>query len=303
MDDFQFWRDALAGKPVVIEESSPQPGYYKIREGRDGPWVPVAIWRHEGELVCRVGNERRDPMQVWLWAAKHPVAKDAAKTAFDTGQFPGEIGHNLAAGLPLTEEIEEVAHQAVAWLDKNGITDATSKDMAANYKDRLLDLRKSADLQREVEKRPHLEASRAVDAKWKPSIDLAQISADRLREALTVYMRAELAAEEKRRAAEVARQKAEHEAYLKANPMAEYTAEPEPEIVAAPVKVQAGGQRGRKTGLRTVTRVVVKDHAAALAFFAESDDVRELVQKLAERATKAGVKVPGAEVVTEKVAA
>ena len=70
-----------------------------------------------------------------------------------------------------------------------------------------------------------------------------------------------------------------------------------------PVKVQAGGQRGRKTGLRTIVRYHVSDHTKALAFFAESEDVRELVQKLADRASKAGVSVPGVERIEEKVAA
>lgn len=30
-DEYQFWRDALAGKAVAIDEASPQPGYYKLR--------------------------------------------------------------------------------------------------------------------------------------------------------------------------------------------------------------------------------------------------------------------------------
>lgn len=304
MDDYQFWRDALAGKPVEINEHNPQPGYYKIRDGKGGPWVPVAIWNDalSNTMVCRVGAERRDPHKVWLWAAKNPVGKDDAKHAFETGRFPGEIGHNVG-DLSLTEEIDDAAKQAIAWLEREGITSASAKDMAANWKDRLLDLRKRADLERETEKRPHLEAGRAVDAKWQPIIELARIAADRLRDALTIYMRKELAEQEAKRAEELARQKAEREAYLKANPMAEFTSEAPPVVEPEPAKVQAGGQRGRKTGLRTVTRVVVKDHAAALAFFADREEVRELIQKLAERAGKAGITVPGTEIVTEKVAA
>ena len=77
------------------------------------------------------------------------------------------------------------------------------------------------------------------------------------------------------------------------------TVAPPPE----PVKVQAGGQRGRKTGLREVTKYIVTDHTKALAFFAESEDVKELVSELAERASKAGVAVPGVEKRIEEVAA
>jgi hypothetical protein len=52
-----------------------------------------------------------------------------------------------------------------------------------------------------------------------------------------------------------------------------------------------------------VTRVVVKDYAAALAHFSESSDVRDLIAKLAERAVRAGGSVPGVETIKEKVAA
>jgi hypothetical protein len=107
-DEFQHWRDALAGRPVEIHADVPQPGYYKVRAGKDGPWLPVAIWRKDGAVVCRVGGETRDPAEVWTWAAKHPVAKDAAKQAFATGQWPGDvgIGHN-SGDLTLADEITE----------------------------------------------------------------------------------------------------------------------------------------------------------------------------------------------------
>jgi hypothetical protein len=116
------------------------------------------------------------------------------------------------------------------------------------------------------------------------------------------WMAEQAAAEEARKAAEAERAK-----LMRDDPIAALTT-PEPELPMAPpppapVKVQAGGQRGRKTGLREVTRYVVTDHKAALAFFADSEDVRELVAKLAERASKAGVAVPGVEKRIEEVAA
>lgn len=318
-DEFQFWRDALAGKDVLIVENDPQPGYYKTRN-KAGKWLPVAIWRKDGVLVARVGSEARDPLDIWTWCAKSPVLKDDAKAAFETGSWPGDapdVGHN-SADVPLADVIRDYAERALAWLQKTGIKDTQSKDMAANYRAKLLDLKKQADAEREAEKRPHLEASRAVDAKFKPLIEDADAAANQLRDALTKYMRDEEARleaerrakwEQERAAVEAARREVEAQRAKKMaeDPIAALTS-PEPDLplmpaAPEPVKVQAGGQRGRKTGLRTVTRYVVNDHAAALAFFANSDDVKELVQKLAERASKAGVTVPGVETVTEKVAA
>jgi hypothetical protein len=318
-DEYKFWRDALAGKPVTITEAEPQPGYYKLRN-KVGTWLPVAIWRKDGELVARVGNESRDPADVWTWCAKTPVSKDDAKAAFATGKWPGDapdVGHN-SEDVPLADLIRDYAERALAWLKKTGVKDTQSKDMAANYRAKLLELKKQADTERELEKRPHLEASRAVDTKFKPLVEEADSAANELRDALTRYMREEEARleaerrakwEQERAAVEAARREVEAQRakHLTENPIAALT-EPEPDLPLMPaepepVKVQAGGQRGRKTGLRTVTRYVVNDHAAALAFFANSEDVKELIQKLADRASKAGVTVPGVETVVEKVAA
>ena len=320
-DEYQWWRDAVAGNPGPISDI-PMCGYFKLRGGKNQPFQPVAIWRKDDNLVCRVADKMRDPMEVWLWAAKNPVTKEDAKVAFETGSFPGDIpsmGHNSGA-LSLPEEIADAVQSALDWLRKTKISDKTSADMAANFRARLLDLSKQADKQRDAEKRPHLEAGRAVDAKYKPVIDEADNAASALRDALTVWMRAE----ESRQSAEAeARRKSAEEEARKARVAAEAARqsaiaampveargslpepEPEPELpmfVPEPVKVQAGGQRGRKTGLREVTRYTVTDHAAALAFFAGSDAVKELVQKLAEQASKAGATVPGVERRIEKVA-
>lgn len=314
-DQFQWWRDALAGNVGAIEEPTPRSGYFKLRD-KSGTWQPVAIWERDGEMVCRVGSETRDPADVWTWCAKNPVAKDAAKQAFDTGSWPGDVptaGSNSGA-LTLPEEIEDAATHALAWLQKTGITDKTAADTAANWRARLLDLGKQADKQREAEKRPHDEAAKAVQAKWKPSVETATDAANRIRDALTQWMRAE---EAKSRAEAEAKRKLVEEAAAKARAIANAAkadAEarnlpPPPEPVDVPlpldepVKIQAGGQRGRKTGLRTITKYVVSDYAAALAHVKDHPDVRAAVEKVAAAQAKTGVAVPGVETVHEQVAA
>lgn len=315
-DQFQWWRDALAGNIGAIEEPNPRSGYFKMRNGKDGPWLPVAIWEADGELICRVANERRDPHSVWTYCAKNPVPKDAAKHAFENGSWPGDVptvGHN-AGMLTLPEEIEDAATQALVWLAKSGITDKTAADTAANWRARLLDLSKQADKQRETEKRPHDEAAKAVQAKWKPWIDTASEAANRIRDALTQWMRAE---EAKARAEAEAKRKLADEAARKAREIAEQAKAdaaarnlpPPPEPVDVPlpldepVKIQAGGQRGRKAGLRTITKYVVTDYAAALAHVKDHQDVRAAVEKVAAAQAKAGATVPGVETQTEQVAA
>lgn len=314
-DQYQWWRDAIAGNVGEIHADHPQSGYFKIRDGKDGPWLPVAIWQDaNGDLKCRVADKSEDALRIWTWAAKNPVEKNAAKIAFETGAFPGDVPRN-SGELTLTEEIADAVEQAQEWLSKNKITDKVSSDTAANWRQRLLDLAKKADKQRESEKRPHDEAAKAVQAKWKPSIDAAEDAADSLRSALTQYMRAEEARQ--RAEAEVKRKAAEEEArkQREAAETARREAEaknlpppPEPEDVPLPfepepVKVQAGGQRGRKTGLRTVTTYVVTDLEAAWNATKHLQSVRDAVEKAAAAMAKAGATVPGVEKREERVAA
>lgn len=321
-DHYAWWRGAIAGTPGPISADNPECGYFKLREGKNGPWRPVAIWRKDdGTLVCRVADATRDAHEIWTYVAKNPVTQGAAKQAFDTGRFPDEapaIGDNAPPNETLFDQIARIAVDAVDWLKRHGIKDKTSGDMCANYRAQLLDLRKQADAQRESEKRPHLEASRAVDAKFKPVIECADVAANTLRDALTAYMRAEEAklqaerdaqrrAEAERVAAENARIEAERAKLMRDDPIAALTSDG-PELLAPPpppepVKVQAGGQRGRKTGLRTITKYVVGDYAAALEHCKDHPKVREAVEAVACAQAKTGAAVPGVEKVEEKVAA
>jgi hypothetical protein len=279
-DVYANWRDALAGKKVDLHEGQPSPGYYK-RRGPNKEWLPVAIWFKGEDLICRVGAEMKDPYAEWTWCAKTPVDKESAKHAFEHGAWPGDVpmnGHN-SGQLSLDEEIKDAAEQAISWLTKTGkITDKTGADTAANWRSRLLDLKKQAEGAHKTEKEPHLRAGRAVDAKFKPLIDTCDTTCTKIRSLLTPYM-----------VAEEQRLRAEQEAKIK-----EAVRNEEP-IPVAPVKVSAGGQRGRKTGLKSVMKLFVTDHAKALAAFADHEEVKALVARLADRALRAGKPVDGAE--------
>lgn len=280
MDAYQGWRDLLAGREVAISEDRPLPGYYRLKDRR-----PVAIWPKDGELVCRVADEMQDPLKVWTWCARWPVTKEDAKHAFEHGSWPGDVLSNSNA-LTLDDEIKDAAEAALAWLRAH--PESKSKieaDTTANHRDKLLGLKKQAEDAHKSEKAPHLEAGRAVDAKFKPLIGNCDDVCVQLRRALTPWL-----------VAEENRLKAEREARVR-----EAMRNDAPLPLETP-KAHAGGQRGKKTGLRTVTRTRVTDHAAALAHFAQHDDVRALVAKLADRLLKAGGQMPGAELYEERTA-
>jgi len=317
MDQWQWWRDALAGKNPPINVNEPQSGYFKTRAGKDGPWLPVAIWEKDGEIVCRVADKVRDAHEIWTYCAGNPVAKDAAKHAFDTGLWPGDvptIGHN-SGDLTLAEEISEARDQALQWLTTTGIVDKTTADMAANYRAKLLDLSKKADTERDAKVRPHLEAQRKINAEYKPLVDDAKAAADKLRDALSKYLAAEEAKaraeaerkareENERRMAEFKRQQEEAAKAAAAAPNDEPPLPLEAPVFVAPadVKVSAGGQRGKKAGLRTITRYDLADYEAALAHVKTHPDVRAAVEKVAFAQARAGATVPGVRSFDEKVA-
>jgi len=296
----------LAGKDVPLHDGVPQVGFYKMRRGRNAPWLPVAIWQKDGKLVCRVGNEMDAPENVWTYCCGNPVSKADAKHAFEKGSWPGDVpsvGHN-SGDLSLADEINDTAETAVAWLEKTPITSKVLCDQAANWRAKLLDLKKRAEAEHKSTKQPHLDACRAVDAEFRPLIETAAGAADSLRNALTRFMAAE---EAKLRAEQEAQREAAEEAARKAREVAAAKGKPEPEDAPLPflepVKVQAGGQRGRKTGLREITKYVVTDYEAALAHVKDHADVKAAVEKVAAAMARTGAKVPGVETKIEKVAA
>lgn len=325
MDDYAWWREALATGSFTVEEGNPQIGFYKTK--RNNQWVPVAIWRDKTskELVAAIGNQsnRIAPNDVWVSCAKHPVSNEAAKEAFATGLFPGEIAQlgGNAASLPIAEQIALVIEEAQAWLFKalgGKIKSKADSDMVANYRDQLNGLKKKAEAEHKTEKQPFLDGGRDVDAKFKPAIESVETAVKGLLAAQTVYLnaenkriqdeaRAKHEAEVARVAAERKRIADEQAALMKADPIAAQTTapveEPELPIFEAPKAVTAGGQFGKKTTLRTVTDYVVSDYPAALAHLKDHPDVRAAVEKAAKAQAKTGVTVPGVEKVVSKVAA
>jgi len=326
-DEFYYWREALAGKKMLIHADKPQSGYYRKRAFKGGPWLPVAIWTHKdsGQQVARVAGEMVDPLSVWTWVADKPVAKDAAQQAFKDGTWPGDaapVSASMGDNNPPTEPIELIPLEieaATQWLGKvKTISNQTDADIASNRVSNLRDLKKKAEAAHKAEKEPHLEAGRAVDKKYKPKIDDADIAVKSLLAAITVYQNAERArlqkiADEKaakeraewERQQATARAKAEAEAAEKQVTLEDILSEapPPPPPKAEPVKVKSGGASGKAVSLRTVKVATVTDYDKALVALKDHPELRDLVQKLADRACKAGVPLAGVEFSTQQVAA
>lgn len=325
-DGFDWWRAAMAGKKPEIHEDRPQNGFFKMRDMKDGPWLPAIIFTGKtGAQVATVGfgqdRKMRDPLDIWTRCSKTPVSQADCRHAVENGEWPGDaptMGHNAADVGPL-ELLQDYIVTAAEWFAKVGAIDNQRRvDQAANYSAELLRLKGDADRERDGQIRPHLEAQREINGTYKPIIEEADSLAKRIKRASDDFLRAEkqrleaearkrFEAERKAAEAERARIEAEREAKMRVDPIAAMT-EPEPELPIIPqapeaVKVQAGGQRGKKMSLRTYTIYEITDYAAALAWAKDSEDVRAAVEKVCKAAAKSGVTVPGVTISKEERAA
>lgn len=323
-ETYQNWRRRLAGEDVPISEDRPDPGRYKMRRGKDAPWLPVAIGPDkDGNIKAEVDGKPTDPMQIWVSAAKHPITQDAYKFRMEHGHWPDEPKPAARSNMPtdpyeaLVAEIEDKVAQAQAALAQPVDTQVTC-DLLRNLQAGLLALNKRADELHRKEKTPHIEKGKAVDDKFRFRERVVDVAA-RLRAKFETFLKAEerrqreeserkFREERERAAAERARIEAEQAKLEEDDPVAFYTS-PKPEmpempLAPEPVKVQAGGGFGRRAGLRTVWVPVMTDYKLALAHFAENAKVKELIQKLGEQAVKAGARdLPGFDVKEDRRAA
>ena len=314
-DVWEWWREALAGNKPPIDESRPQCGFYKMRDGKDGQWLPVMIRFDEDKtLRCRVGdNSNADPHNIWTYCAGRPVSKDDAKIAFETGRFPGEvatIGDN-SGDLSLAQQLAEYVSSSLEWLKGRVIADKITANQAANRRAEILRLKKLTDNEWTAKAAPHDEVLAELKAKYSGPIKEAESANVALRQAMDAFAKAEQKRlddeqrakyEAERKAAEAARAEIEKQRakQLRDDPIAALTSDepelPMPPPVPEPVKVALGGQVGKVSGLRSYWEAEITDHKAALAHYANHPDVIALIQKLAKadvKNAKGAITIPG----------
>ena len=224
-------------------------------------------------------------------------------------------GNNPPAIDAFTSHLADLREEAGAWLEGKAVESA---DEAAGL-NTLLDLArktaKDADAARADEKKPHLEAGKEVDAKWKPVIDAANRIVDCCKASLTPWNIAEQ--KRKEAAAAVARAEAEAEAELRRHAAAEAAEDNAGSIEArehldqVEQSAKAAEKIARKaeqaaagtSRLRTTYRPEVTDLNAAIKHYwtADRDAFSALVLDLANRDVRAGKRaIPGITIHTEQ---
>jgi len=316
----RHWHRNLAlkrdGKDLVgIHDGDPHPGFYRAK--RRGGWVGAFIrYNSQGQLICRIGDDMaEDLIAVWLDLAYEPIDEQSCNYFFAHGRWPGEeakpvaaegegltvattvgaqpspstppqavapvIGHN--GGPSLLEEMKDAADSLRGWLKTigNKITDQAQVQTATNKVGVLRDLSSKASKAHEIEKAPHLEAGRAVDKKYNPSIKTCDEAVKHLRTLIAAFKQAELDA------AEAARRKIE-EAHAKKVAKAEAkgkTPPPPPNIenLAPAPQTKIQSDTGRALSFRQEAVLEIDDLGALFDRYQNHSEVAELFLKLARR--------------------
>lgn len=313
-DQFAGWRSLLAGESVQFDANEPLAGYYRTRR-KGGDWQPVGIWKADdavsemldGEWTVMLSGNSVPVDRVWPWCARYPISYETYAAVAERGE-PWPDLHEAVTKLhnqappddsleAIRDTIENLAREAQHLIDKGAAKTQEESDRAADLSNEIAKYRKKADEARDAEGRPHLEAKRAVDDRWRGVIAGAEIykllkdavCAPFLAQQKAIRQKAEA---EARHAAEEAAKAGNVEAAAQAKQKADHLASTR----------TVSGTRGRSVHLKPVKVVTITDRAAVLAFFADNQAITDVLQSLSEKAVGAGMTVPGVKITTEEKA-
>lgn len=328
-DGYEYWRAALDGNFGPVHDGDPQMGFYRQTIRKYDIDRPVAIYNDSGgsRIVALAGFENAkkqvDASEIWTSVCQNPIPYEAYQKAFAEGRFEDTIesagiGHNQSDDPREALALELEGEKEIALVILGSDIDSDEKaDKAAAWSKKLSNIASKAENQRKVEKQPHLDAGAAVDAQWNPIRDDAKDLATRLKRHLDGWLRKKAAeeAERQRKAQEEAdrkRREAEEAARKAQESEQDEAAKAEAERLAKEAEAAQreteernaqAGRTGAKVALRTFISAEITDFDALLTALKDREEVRELVQSLANRAAKGGVTLPGMQIKEEKRAA
>jgi type II secretory pathway pseudopilin PulG len=200
------------------------------------------------------------------------------------------IGHNMPPPVEaMALHIEDLFSLVSGSLAAGPVANDEQEAALDAMLDDIRKARKDVDEQRAIEKRPHDDAAKAVQAAWKPLLDRCDKAADAIKAALTPYrtarQRAKDAAAAQAREEAAAAQKAAQDALRGSDDLDERFAAEEQLKLAEKLNAQANRIDRAATGLRTYWEAEITDLGFALDHYARAcpDDVKAFVQGMADK--------------------
>lgn len=336
-DVYAWWRAALdapnqIGKSLKMT-TTPEPGFYRRRFVKNGPWVPVWIYPQPEDgspWLARVTDEgkmRELPADdQWMSCRDRPITQAEYERVAEQGlgwsdQDPVVAKQRREAAKPgdnqpadeaeiLQSQIESASQGAqrfgklVKWTKRGKtdvpvvqsfITDDAMLTQAQEVRSRLLELYREGETKFHKEKDPITAEGRRVDERWRFRNDAEQVALI-IRESMAVYETKKLEAENAARAAAEAAKLTEMPSFANPEP-APAPAPPPPAARDTTVK----GSSGRAATVGVAWDVVaIVDQDKLYQYLREHADLKATLWQLAQRGLDAGRDVPG---ITRKVRA
>ncbi len=241
------------------------------------------------------------------------IAADVERLGIGGNNPPEPTPHDA-----FTAHIGDLFTEATHFLDGEPISTEGQATAVSALLDQIRKASKDADKARAEEKKPHDDAGKAVQAKWKPLLDKADLAVNAAKKALAPWL---LKVEEENRAkAEAARKEAEAKAEaahaaLAAADTSNLAAQAEAEALvkeaakADKLATKAEGAKAHATGgaravgLRSYFTPELTDPAAALSHYRATQPgaLRAFLVTLAETDVLNGARtIPGFEVIEER---
>lgn len=298
-NDYTWWRNALKGIVGPITADEPMAGFYrgKRRDKQTGAvtFQAIAYWYKDGALHCHVNQSPVDDQrarEIWPYVSKSPITDQVYFAVVRDGKpWPdlneAVIGHNAAPveddADAIRDRIEDLAREAERMIKAGAAESEDIVNQASDLANTFGELQTKIAALHKVEKQPHLDAGRAVDAKWFGLRDRAADLKSRLKAVVvTPFLKKK---DDEARAARIA---------------AVQTGKPVEEIPQT--RVVAGSSK-RSTALRTYVSAKIVDRDKLLDSLKEHPELNALLQNIADKAAKSKIALPGCEIIEERRAA
>lgn len=305
--EYAYWHARLTGQQIDTHPETPQPGRWRLPAGqinrRDGAvpksW-PVAIWYADDRCHVKIGKKLLvegadgDAYHEFVtggWLRVVAVSEADYNAAMAGNPWPDEnivvTRSNLAPDdnsfEHIRDTIEDLAGEAERLIKAGAATTQEVADQAADVANRLSQLQRRAKDAELAETKPIRDNLDEVRGKWKVPQTRADVYSRLKQIVLTPFLNAKKAADDRARA----------EAAKAGTPMAE------PQRGES---VTTAGTRGRPVSMVTIKKAKITDYDKAVAFFKNSEKMKELVQDMANAAVRSGITPDGCEVETTTTA-
>lgn len=327
---YDFWRARLKGDKSAATLGMPQCGFWRLRQHKNGPFIPLAIFpRHATDvtqgvdsaygitpsIVSLSADELNDK---WNWANAHPISEAVWRSVAEHGKpWPDAdvvaevqskqrrdqehrgVGDNSGAFDIAVDLADRISTARADIKDFDKITDKDHADRSQSRRALLLTLAGEADDYRTTLKRPLLDEIAVVDGKWMPIVKGAKADADRIKRAQESYVTEQIREAERIAAEQAAGAIADH--VPEEDVIDELTGEiiplepaPPPLPVASPANFRGSSGRAASVGTKTVVKKVTNWTTVFMQYRAEPS-VQKALLDLASRDVEAGKHVDGVE--------